>query len=53
MYLQNKNKFIDFENKFMITKGGRWVEGRFDMSRDADPGAKDEPNGSWFRAVRP
>ena len=27
MYLQNKNKFIDFENKFMITKGGRWVEG--------------------------
>lgn len=29
------------------------AEGRFDVSRDADPGAKDEPNGSWFRAVRP
>ena len=29
------------------------AEGRFDVSRDADPGAKDERNGSWFRAVRP
>ena len=26
-YLQNKSRFTDFENKFMVTKGDRWGQG--------------------------